>query len=565
MALTRPLVVLLLVLATVDATGAPLPTVTLGGLPYVDAANLAARLGTQIERTPDRIYLRPGGRLVTLTRGWARVEVDGKAVVLEAPVRVEGDRWFVPDAFIHRVVPLLEGTEGATRWAEMAKTPEAPRAPTAKAGPPAPVPAVRVVETSKPVAELRVVETSKPTAPPAQVVEAKAPAGAMTVIEAPRAAAPSVARAVEPVRAASAPPEAQGKRVGARLEDLRVRSYPTFTRIVLETSAPVNHRIEVATPTEVRIRFARLSTSRRAETLSDGLVEAVLLEPVESDALLRVTFATASQEPKISPLGDPPRLVIDFPRPPEPTPRSPAAAPTALRAIVLDAGHGGHDSGAVGPGGLMEKDLVLDVTRRVASLVETRLHGIKVLLSRKGDYFVPLRERTSFANRERADLFVSIHANAHREAASEGVETFFLSSEATDSAARQVAAAENSVVQLEKPAGRGNRDDVVKAILWDLAQAEFQQESSHLAEVVQDSMTGSLKIPNRGVKQAGFYVLGGAAMPAILVEIGFVTNPREERKLRDGKYRDEIAEAIFAGIAAYKEDLDRRPVRAVAR
>jgi len=137
---------------------------------------------------------------------------------------------------------------------------------------------------------------------------------------------------------------------------------------------------------------------------------------------------------------------------------------------------------------------------------------------------------------------------------------YFLSSEATDSTARQVAAAENGVVQLEQQTGRGSSQglDIVKAILWDLAQSEFQVESSRLAEVVHDSMTQSLRISNRGVKQAGFYVLGGAAMPAILLEIGFVTNPREERKLKDPKYRDEIARAIFAGLTEYKRTWDQR-------
>ena len=182
---------------------------------------------------------------------------------------------------------------------------------------------------------------------------------------------------------------------------------------------------------------------------------------------------------------------------------------------------------------------------------------MKVLLSRDGDHFVPLRDRTSFANRERADLFVSIHANAHRQAESQGVETYFLSSEATDSAARQVAALENGAVQLEKPNGRGV-PDIVKTILWDLAQSEFQIESSRLAEIVQDWMTRALRIPNRGVKQAGFYVLGGAAMPAVLVEIGFVTNPKEERRLKDSRYRDEIARAILAGLAEYKRHWDQR-------
>jgi N-acetylmuramoyl-L-alanine amidase len=138
------------------------------------------------------------------------------------------------------------------------------------------------------------------------------------------------------------------------------------------------------------------------------------------------------------------------------------------------------------------------------------------------------------------------------------VETYFLSSEATDTSARQVAAQENSVIQLESPAARAGRGDAVKAILWDLAQSEFQVESFRLAEVVLDSMTQSLRIPNRGVKQAAFYVLGGAAMPAVLIEIGFVTNPREERRLKESRYRDEIARAIVTGLAEYKRHWDQR-------
>jgi N-acetylmuramoyl-L-alanine amidase len=141
----------------------------------------------------------------------------------------------------------------------------------------------------------------------------------------------------------------------------------------------------------------------------------------------------------------------------------------------------------------------------------------------------------------------------------DGVETFFLSSEATDNAARQVAAAENGVIQLEKAVGRGtSKADVLKTILWDLAQSEYQTESARLAEIVHDSVTQTLRMSNRGVKQAGFYVLGGAAMPAILLEIGFVTNPREERRLKESRYRDELALAILAGLAEYKRHWDQR-------
>ncbi len=342
---------------------------------------------------------------------------------------------------------------------------------------------------------------------------------------------------------------------------MRVRSYPTFTRVVLETSVPVTHKVDGAEGGTLRVRVAGLSGRPRAEDVKDGFVETVRLGRTGNDAVLSVSFAGATGELRASTLSDPPRLVLDFMRPAEATPRETQPSAGPLRTIVLDAGHGGHDNGATGPGGLTEKDLVLDVTKRVARLVEDRL-GIKVLLSRDGDHFVTLKDRTSFANRERADLFVSIHANAHTSASHEGVETYFLSSEATDIAARQTAAAENSVVQLEKPApasSRSNgRQDILRTILWDLLQSEFLTESSRLAEIVQDAMTRSLRIPNRGVKQAGFYVLGGAAMPAVLVEIGFVTNPREEKRLRDAKYRDEIARAIHSGLAEYKRNWDQR-------
>jgi N-acetylmuramoyl-L-alanine amidase len=342
------------------------------------------------------------------------------------------------------------------------------------------------------------------------------------------------------------------------LEELRLRSYPSFTRIVLETGGPVTHRVEQTGPKEARIRIVGLGGAAQTEEVKDGFVDEVRLERAGPDALVRVVYAGGTGTIRVSTLIDPHRLVLDVQRPVDEAQRENRDELLPLRTIVLDAGHGGHDSGAVGPTGLMEKELVLDVTRRVARLVEERI-GLKVLLTRDADVFVTLQDRTSYANRLRADLFVSIHANAHRVAGTDGVETFFLSSEATDNAARQVAAAENGVVQLEKAAGRGtSKADVLKTILWDLAQSEFQVESAHLAEIVHDSVTQTLRMSNRGVKQAGFYVLGGAAMPAILLEIGFVTNPREERRLKDSRYRDELARAIFAGLAEYKRHWDQR-------
>jgi N-acetylmuramoyl-L-alanine amidase len=182
---------------------------------------------------------------------------------------------------------------------------------------------------------------------------------------------------------------------------------------------------------------------------------------------------------------------------------------------------------------------------------------VKVVLTRSRDQFLPLRERTAIANRHRGDVFVSIHVNAAAGATATGTETYFLSSEATDNAARAAAAFENKVIALEGGA-RGGTRDVLRTILWDLAQSQFQQESSRLAESLQDGLDRALRQPSRGVKQAPFYVLGGAAMPAVLVEIGFVSNPQEEQRLQDEGYRDRIARALAAGVAAYKRGHDRK-------
>jgi N-acetylmuramoyl-L-alanine amidase len=350
--------------------------------------------------------------------------------------------------------------------------------------------------------------------------------------------------------------------------DLRLRSYPSFTRIVIEAASAVGYAIITdQTPGEIQIRLPGLRVSGpQLQTIDDGLVKQMRLEPTGAGAVLRIALDAPAGQIRDFSLQDPFRIVLDIYRPKESAESSTAPGSTAqpLRLIVLDAGHGGHDSGAVGPKGAMEKEVVLDVTRRVARMMEESGLGIKVALSRATDVFVPLRERTNFANKQRADLFVSIHANAHPRSVSEGVETYFLSSEASDTEARQTAAVENGVVQLESPASR-QKTDAIKSILWDLAQSEFQQESSFLAETVLDSMTRSLRLVNRGVKQAGFYVLGGAAMPAILIEIGFLTNPKEEKKLATPEYREAAAKAIFAGLSDYKKRYDQRMRAALSR
>ena len=218
--------------------------------------------------------------------------------------------------------------------------------------------------------------------------------------------------------------------------------------------------------------------------------------------------------------------------------------------IVIDPGHGGHDTGTIGPNGLEEKDLVLDVGRRLGKLLQARL-GADVVYTRKDDTFIPLESRTSIANQEQADLFVSIHANSSRDPDARGVETYYLnftsSPEALDVAARENAASDKSIHELQ---------DLVKKI----ALKEKIEESREFASNVQRALHTGLAVKSpgirdRGVKKAPFIVLIGANMPSILAEISFVSNPGDERRLETSEYRQRIAESLYRGISKYVSGL----------
>jgi N-acetylmuramoyl-L-alanine amidase len=214
--------------------------------------------------------------------------------------------------------------------------------------------------------------------------------------------------------------------------------------------------------------------------------------------------------------------------------------------IVIDPGHGGHDTGTIGPNGLLEKDLVLDVSKRLGKLIRTRL-GADVVFTRRDDTFIPLETRTEIANQEQADLFVSVHANSSHDPDARGVETYYLnftsSPEALEVAARENAASDKSIHELQ---------DLVKKI----ALKEKIEESREFAADVQRSLHTGLSARNpgerdRGVKKAPFVVLIGANMPSILAEISFLSNPGDERRLRTPEYRQRIAESLYRGIARY--------------
>jgi len=220
--------------------------------------------------------------------------------------------------------------------------------------------------------------------------------------------------------------------------------------------------------------------------------------------------------------------------------------------IVIDAGHGGHDTGTIGPTGLMEKDLCLDVALRLGKIIQQKLPGADVVYTRPDDTFIPLEERTRIANEAKADLFISIHANSSHDAQARGIETYYLnlkgSAEAMEVAARENSSSSDGIHDLE---------DIVKRI----ARTEKIDESKEFARDVQESLARNVQksnrqIKDRGVRKAPFVVLIGADMPSILTEISFLSNPSDEQMLKKPEQRQRVAEGIYQGVAGYLQNLN---------
>jgi len=223
-----------------------------------------------------------------------------------------------------------------------------------------------------------------------------------------------------------------------------------------------------------------------------------------------------------------------------------------INRIVIDAGHGGHDTGTIGPHGLMEKDLCLDVALRLGKIIQEKLPGAEVVYTRDDDTFIPLEERTAIANQAKADLFISIHANSSRDHDARGVETYYLNF-ATSQDAMEVAARENAT------ADTGLHD--LEPMIQKIARNEKIEESKELAGDIQDSLSKRLEQVshterNRGVKKAPFVVLIGANMPSVLAEISFLSNATDEKALRKPDQRQRIAEGLYKGVSSYLDSLN---------
>jgi N-acetylmuramoyl-L-alanine amidase len=345
------------------------------------------------------------------------------------------------------------------------------------------------------------------------------------------------------------------------------RQTDSRTRVVMDLNGAGRHSIyTLYNPYRVVIDFMRDPAA--APLLADKsatVSNAATRQPVGPESVKPVAAATPRPAPAEPPLADPtdlseqPIVATELPVPEAPAHNRSGgfslSRQLGLRVsrVVIDPGHGGHDPGAKTKG-LTEADLVLDVALRLEKLL-SKQDGFEVVLTRRVDTFVPLEERTAIANREGADLFLSIHANASRNTAARGVETYFLNLTANPDAeavaARENAASSRSMSQLP---------DIVKAI----ALNNKIQESRDFAVMVQNSLASQLQksdrdVRNLGVKQAPFMVLLGATMPSVLAEISFITNKEEAAMLKTDKYRQRIAEALLAGVLRYQQSLKAGP------
>lgn len=340
---------------------------------------------------------------------------------------------------------------------------------------------------------------------------------------------------------------------GAQVEGIRNWSYKDYSRVVIDLSGPASfreNRLMGPPRLYIDLKYSTIGESiNHASPVRDGILRKIRAAQYDDDTVRVVLDLEHIKDYKVFQLTDPYRLVVDVYGDGGGTKGYVDDGRPKIKRVVIDPGHGGHDPGALGPGGLKEKDVVLDIARELKETLKAE--GYEVLLTRDKDVYLTLEERTVFANRKNADLFVSIHANASTRKSAKGLETYMLNW-TDDEEAQKVAARENSITLKRMKQARSD----IGLILASLELQNKRDESLKLAHYVQRSMVSSLKgryggVENHGVKQALFYVLFGAKMPSVLVEVSYISNPVEATRLQKKAYRQHLAQGIASGVKAY--------------
>jgi len=339
------------------------------------------------------------------------------------------------------------------------------------------------------------------------------------------------------------------------VKDIRFWSSENYTRVVVDLTNTVEFsKNRLSNPDRLYFDVKDAYISKEINTsipVGDGILKTVRASQFNKTTVRVVLDLDEISDYQTFIFDDPARLVIDVYGKTRTADKPDVNF--VKRRIVLDPGHGGHDPGAVGPKNLYEQDVVLDIALKLKKvLMEDPFN--EVFLTRERDVFIPLEERTAMANRKNADLFVSIHANASPRREAKGIETYLLNWNDDEEAIR-VAARENAI-SLKKMRAMNRQVDIVDVIKSDLIRENKRDESIKLANYIQRSLISNLDsdtkhVLNLGVKQALFYVLFGAKMPSVLVEVSFISNPEEERLLSNDAYRTEIAKGIAKGLNTY--------------
>ncbi len=360
---------------------------------------------------------------------------------------------------------------------------------------------------------------------------------------------------------------------------LSVKDYPTLSRVIIDSSSPLSFDIEKSSSllmvnirTDVPFQIQRGAFESR-------IIKSFGWSKGKDFYILAIRTKVRNFSYDYFALSDPPKLVIDFTqideeksetpdslkekealreRIPQPSTASPSSRTgtassslQGLKTIVIDPGHGGLEPGARGRFGTLEKNIALEIGLKLKAVIERNFPS-RVVLTRDKDLDVSLENRAALANNNKADFFISIHANSSFRQDARGSETYFLSRDATDEEARKLAFLENNPAEFVEGI-TGESKDEIQMILWDMAQSAYLKQSSLLAESIQNELNLLLRTSNRGVKQAPFTVLAGVACPAVLVEVAFISNPREERSLTREGFQVNVAQAIYRGLVNYIE------------
>ena len=346
---------------------------------------------------------------------------------------------------------------------------------------------------------------------------------------------------------------------------LTTRDYEEFSRVTIQPSFPLSFEIEKGSSFLLVKISIDIPFRIQKDPFDSRIIRSYGWTKGRDYYILTIKTKIRDFSYDYFVLDDPTQLVIDFSKADDESRRGDRDAQSLLdpalsrerdqsstqeiQTIVIDPGHGGMEPGAQGKYGTLEKDIALAIGLKFKAVIEKNL-PVRVVMTRDKDERVSLENRAAIANFEKADLFISIHANSSYRKDAHGSESFFLSREASDDEARMLAYLENNPAEVEKGIG-GDSEDEITMILWDMAQSAYLKESSLLAETFQEELNFLLKTRNRGIKQAPFRVLTGVACPAVLVEVAFISNPEEERKLQTEWFQNNVVEALYRGLENY--------------